>query len=54
MNFNEIDLRETDKDLSEKEMQEWNGIYASYRAGSALRGYVAGMDIIKYGNENIN
>jgi ribosomal protein S1 len=39
LNFNELD-----KDLSEQERNEWNSIYASYRARSALTGRVVGMD----------
>lgn len=44
MNFEQLDLVELDKDLSEEQQKEWNAIYASYRSGSVLTGKVAGMD----------
>ena len=43
-NFNDLDMREWDKDLSEEQLKEWNSLYASYRAGSLLTGRVIGMD----------
>lgn len=43
-NFNDLDMREWDKDLSEEQLKEWNSIYASYRSGSLLTGRVVGMD----------
>jgi len=53
MNFNELNLRELDKDLSEEEQKEWNAIYASYRAGSALTGCVAGVDEFGEGENTV-
>lgn len=44
MEFNDLDMRELDKDLSEEQQKEWNAIYASYRSGSLLTGRVIGMD----------
>ena len=44
MNFNDLDMRDLDKDLSEEQRKEWNAIYASYRSGSLLTGKVIGMD----------
>lgn len=45
MEFNDLDMRELDKNLSEEQQKEWNAIYASYRSGSLLTGRVAGVDI---------
>lgn len=42
--FNDLDMREWDKDLSEEQLKEWNSLYASYRAGSLLTGRVIGVD----------
>ena len=36
MSFNDLDLRELDKDLSPKEKEEWNDIYSSYRGLSLI------------------
>jgi len=44
MEFNDLDMRQWDKDLSEEQLKEWNAIYASYRSGSMLTGRVVGMD----------
>lgn len=44
MEFNDLDMRQWDKDLSEEQLKEWNSIYASYRSGSLLTGRVIGMD----------
>mgnify|MGYP000033071155 CR=1 FL=1 len=44
MGFEELDLREWDKELSEEQQKEWNAIYASYRSASVLTGKVVGMD----------
>ena len=44
MEFNDLDMRQWDKDLSEEQMKEWNSIYASYRSSSMLTGRVVGMD----------
>ena len=44
MDFKNLDLTELDKDLSEEQQKEWNAIYASYRAGSILTGWVVGID----------
>ena len=52
MSFNDLDLRELDKDLSPKEKEEWNDIYSSYRGSSILTKRVSGVDRIKY-EENI-
>lgn len=52
MSFNDLDLRELDKDLLPKEKEEWNDIYSSYRGSSILTKRVSGVDRIKY-EENI-
>ena len=52
MEFNELNLTELDKDLSEEQRKEWNAIYASYRAGSLLTGKVAGTDSISVNVKN--
>lgn len=39
-----VNLKELDRNLSEEERQEWNDIYASYRAQSVLTGPVFGVD----------
>ena len=52
MEFNELNLSELDKDLSEEQRKEWNAIYASYRAGSLLTGRVAGTDSISVNVKN--
>ena len=44
MGFEELDLRELDKELSEEQQKEWNAIYASYRSASILTGKVIGTD----------
>lgn len=44
MDFENLDMTELDKDLSEEQRKEWNAIYASYRSSSILTGKVAGMD----------
>lgn len=44
MEFNDLDMRQWDKDLSEEQLKEWNSIYASYRSSSLLTGRVVGMD----------
>lgn len=44
MDFMDLDLKELDRDLSEDQRREWNAIYASYRAKSALTGCVVGTD----------
>ena len=44
MSFEDLNLTELDRDLSEEQQKEWNAIYASYRAGSVLTGRIAGMD----------
>ena len=43
-NFYQSDFRHLDRDLTEQEQQEWNGIYASFRSQSILTGTVAGVD----------
>ena len=52
MEFNELNLTELDKDLSEEQRKEWNAIYASYRAGSLLTGRVIGTDSISVDVKN--
>ena len=42
--FYGLDFAELDRDLSPKEKQSWNSIYASYRARSVLTGTVVGTD----------
>lgn len=44
MSFNDLDLKELDKDLSGEQQKEWNAIYSSYRSGSLLTGRIIGMD----------
>lgn len=46
MEFNELDLKQLDKDLSEEQRAEWNILYASYRSKSLLHGTVTGVDRI--------
>lgn len=54
MDFNQLDLTELDKDLSESQRSEWNAIYASYRSRSLLSGQVAGIDrnTLKFNDPN--
>lgn len=47
MDFHELNLKELDKNLTEEERKEWNGIYASYRSRSVLTGKVAGPEIFR-------
>lgn len=47
MEFNELNLRKLDKDLTEEEQAEWNGIYASYRAKSILTSRIAGPEMFR-------
>ena len=47
MKFEDLNLIELDKDLSEDQKKEWNAIYASYRSASILTGRVIGIDINK-------
>lgn len=51
--FYGLDLKNLDKDLSPDEREEWNAIYASFRAESILTGTVTGVDSIKVGSEKI-
>lgn len=44
MKFEDLNLIEMDKDLSEEQKKEWNAIYASYRSASVLKGRVIGID----------
>lgn len=46
MSFNDLDVRELDKDLSPEQAKEWNAIYASYRSRSLLNDQVVGLDVI--------
>lgn len=39
-----LKLNDLDRDLSEEERQEWNEIYASFRAKSVLTGTIVGVD----------
>lgn len=48
MDFNELNLVEMDKGLSEQEKNEWQAIYASYRSGSILKGEVVGVDLHEF------
>lgn len=45
MDFNELNLAELDKNLTQEERDEWHAIYASYRSGSVISGSVAGVDL---------
>ena len=54
MSFNDLDLRELDKDLSPKEKEEWNDIYSSYRGSSILTKRVSGVDSIKYEGNSVS
>ena len=47
MRFEELNLIEMDKNLTEEQRKEWNAIYASYRSASVLTGRVMGIDINK-------
>lgn len=47
-NFFDLDFRELDKDLSPQQREEWEAIYASYRAKSTLTGTIAGPEEIRY------
>lgn len=42
MRFEELNLIEMDKNLTEEQRKEWNAIYASYRSASVLTGKVMG------------
>lgn len=46
--FFDLDFRELDKDLSPQQREEWEAIYASYRAKSTLTGAIAGPEEIRY------
>jgi ribosomal protein S1 len=48
MDFNELDLRELDKNLTAEEKAEWNAIYASYRAASVVSGRIVGVDRYRF------
>ncbi len=48
MEFKDLNLAEMDKDLTEQEREEWQGIYASYRSGSVVSGGVAGVDLHEF------
>lgn len=52
--FYGLDFHTLDKDLSPREREEWNAIYASFRAGSLLTGTVAGIDSINVGNQTVH
>lgn len=43
--MNLAELAELDRSLSDKEREEWNAIYASYRSASIMSGSVAGVDL---------
>ena len=45
MDFNDLDVKELDKDLSDNEREEWNAIYASYRSGSIMTDRIVGTDL---------
>ena len=44
MKFEDINVLDTDKDLTEEQQRGWNAIYASYRSASVLTGRIMGMD----------
>lgn len=41
-------FHELDRNLSPREQQEWNSIYASYRGRSVMSGEIAGVDPVRY------
>lgn len=45
MSFEELNMLELDKDLTDEQRKEWNAIYASYRSESVLTGRIMGIDI---------
>lgn len=47
MEFNELNLKKLDKDLSEEERHEWDAIYASYRSKSILTSKAAGPEMFR-------
>jgi ribosomal protein S1 len=51
--FYNLDFKTLDKDLSPDERDEWDAIYASFRAGSILTGRVTGVDSIRVGDDNV-
>ena len=44
MKFEELNMVELDKDLTEEQRKCWNALYASYRSASVLTGKVLGID----------
>lgn len=44
MKFEDINIIETDKNLTEEQQRGWNAIYASYRSASVLTGQILGID----------
>ena len=44
MKFEELNVLEADKDLTEEQQRMWNAIYASYRSASILTGRILGID----------
>ena len=48
MEFNDLNLLELDKDLTEQEKAEWQAIYASFRSGSVISGDVVGVDLHEF------
>ena len=44
MKFEELNVLEADKDLTEEQQRVWNAIYASYRSASILTGKILGID----------
>ncbi|MDR3277599.1 MAG: hypothetical protein LBT12_02405 [Oscillospiraceae bacterium] len=48
MEFSELNLRELDRELNAAELEEWNGIYSSFRGGSVVSGTVIGVDFHKF------
>lgn len=54
MEFEKLDLTVMDKDLSEKEREEWNSIYASFRSKSLMTGKVSGADLFTAGDNQTN
>ena len=42
--FKDVNVLDTDKDLTEEQQRGWNAIYASYRSASVLTGRIMGID----------
>lgn len=44
MKFEDLNILEADKDLTEEQRKCWNALYASYRSASVLTGKILGID----------